>query len=59
MSEMVEKAESERLAIERERLRVEKLKFLMLAELVRIQQQTERRANRSLYDRFEDALFDW
>lgn len=56
---MSDDTEAERLRIERERLHVEKLKFLMLAEIARSQRRVEQRAKRSWLDRVEDSIFDW
>lgn len=56
---MTTDTEAERLRIERERLHVEKLKFLMLAELARLERLRQQRANRSWLDRVEDSIFDW
>lgn len=59
MSGSQESIEAERLAIERERLRVERAMMEILVRQYNEMVWHRRRASRSLWGRFEDALFDW
>lgn len=52
-----ERTETELLAIERERLRLERVKLAILAAQYEMQRRAYRRANRSIWDRIEDAIF--
>lgn len=52
-------AEREKLRLERERLRHLAIQTEIMRRSLILQHRAYRRANRSWYQRFEDALFDW
>lgn len=49
----------DRDAMDRERLRLQRIQIAISAQQLAIQRAKYRRANRSWYDRLEDALLDW
>jgi len=51
--------EAERLKLEKERLRIEKAKLLVLAASYEINRRAAIKANRSILDKIDDALFGW
>ena len=59
MSESTIERVDDRLAIEREGLRIQRAMLLILARQYEETVRRNRRDSRSLWERAEDALFDW